>query len=145
LHLYYPRHATCFDVVCSGFFDSVGLYRRPSAPQREYALAWMRRLGLECVEAAFADVSEGEQRLALVARAMVKNPALLVLDEPCQGLDADNRDRVLQAIDSAGSQAGLIYVTHRADELPRCITHVLNLDRGRVVGQAMALGTTMRN
>jgi molybdate transport system ATP-binding protein len=138
LHLYSPRGATCLDVVCSGFFDSVGLYRRPLPHQRETALAWMRRLGLVCARAAFAQVSEGEQRLALVARAMVKQPALLVLDEPCQGLDATNRDRVLQAIDSVGGgKTSLIYVTHRADELPRSITHVLRLDNGRVVGRAM--------
>jgi len=137
LHLYYPRSATCLDVVCSGFFDSVGLYRRPSAHQRESASAWLRTLGLDCAEAVFAEVSEGEQRLALLARAMVKNPALLVLDEPCQGLDAGNRDRVLQAIDSiGGDKTSLIYVTHRGDELPRRITRVLSLNQGRVVGQA---------
>jgi molybdate transport system ATP-binding protein len=80
-------------------------------------------------------MSEGEQRLALLARALVKGPALLVLDEPCQGLDAGNRDRVLQAIDGVGSRpnSSMIYVTHRADELPQSITHLLRLDEGRVV------------
>jgi molybdate transport system ATP-binding protein len=145
LHLCYPRGTSSLDVVCSGWFDSVGLYRRPSSHQREIALAWMQRLGIaEYAETAFDRVSEGEQRLALVARALVKNPTLLVLDEPCQGLDARNRDRVLQAIDSVNGEfkTSMIYVTHRADELPASITHVLQLNRGRVVGQAMALGTT---
>jgi molybdate transport system ATP-binding protein len=138
LHLNYPRGATCLEVVCSGWFDSVGLYRQPSLQQREIALAWLRRLGLpDCAEAAFDQVSEGEQRLALLARALVKKPALLVLDEPCQGLDADNRDRVLQAIDAVSGRlnASLIYVTHRADEMPNNITHVLRLSEGRVVSQ----------
>ena len=139
LHLYYPRGATCLDVVCSGWFDSVGLYRQCSPDQREAAASWMQRLGVsDCAEKAFARISEGEQRLALVARALVKSPTLLVLDEPCQGLDADNKERVLQAVDGAGNRpkASMIYVTHRADELPHAVTHVLELDQGRVVGQA---------
>ncbi|MEW5717940.1 MAG: ABC transporter ATP-binding protein, partial [Chloroflexota bacterium] len=135
LHLYYPRGATCRDVVCSGWFDSVGLYRECSAEQRERAIAWLQQLGLDCAEKTIAQVSEGEQRLVLIARALVKSPTLLVLDEPCQGLDARNRDRVLQAIDWVGSQpsTSMIYVTHRADELPHSITHVLRLDEGQVV------------
>jgi molybdate transport system ATP-binding protein len=139
LQLYYPRSATCLDVVCSGFFDSVGLYRQCSAWQREVALSWMQRLSLtKRAETPLELVSEGEQRLALIARALVKGPALLVLDEPCQGLDASNRDRVLQAIHWVGSRpnTSMIYVTHRSDELPPSITHVLRLNEGRVVSQA---------
>jgi len=139
LHLYYPRGAMCLDVVCSGWFDSVGLYRQCSLDQHEAAVAWLQRLGLsECAEKTFAQISEGEQRLVLIARALVKSPALLVLDEPCQGLDAGNRDRVLQAIDGAGSRpnTSMIYVTHRADELPQSITHVLRLNEGQVVSLA---------
>ena len=138
LQLYYPRGATCWDVVCSGWFDSVGLYRECSPPQREVALAWLRRFDLAArAQTAFDQVSEGEQRLALLARALVKNPALLVLDEPCQGLDAGNRDRVLQAVELIGSRpnTSMIYVTHRADELPSSITHVLRLSEGRVVSK----------
>jgi molybdate transport system ATP-binding protein len=141
LHLYYPRGETCLDVVCSGWFDSVGLYRQCSPDQREAAASWMQRLGLsDCAEKAFAQISEGEQRLALVARALVKSPALLVLDEPCQGLDAGNKERVLQAIEwiAAQPKTSMIYVTHRADELPQNITHVFKLDKGRVVSQAPA-------
>ena len=138
LVLYYPRKATCLDVVCSGFFDSVGLYRQCSSDQRKTAMWWMRRLGLfECAETAFERVSAGEQRLVLMARALVKSPVLLVLDEPCQGLDASNRDHVLQALDWVGRRpnTSMIYVTHRADELPHNITHVLRLNEGRVIGQ----------
>ena len=136
LHLYYPRGATCLDVICSGWFDSVGLYRQCSSHQRGVALSWMEQFGLaEHARTAFEQVSEGEQRLVLLARALVKSPALLVLDEPCQGLDARNRDGVLQAIDRIGSRsnASMIYVTHHTDELPRSITHVLRLNEGRVV------------
>ncbi len=138
LQLYYPRTATCLEVVCSGWFDSVGLYRECSLQQHAVAVAWLQQFGLaDRAETRFDQVSEGEQRLALLGRALVKNPALVVLDEPCQGLDAANRDRVLQAIDSIGnrSDASMIYVTHRADELPQSITHVLRLNEGRIVEQ----------
>jgi molybdate transport system ATP-binding protein len=135
LHLYYPFHATGFDVVCSGFFDSVGLYRRCSPQQREEARTWMARLEVaDCAEAVFRHLSEGEQRMVLIARALVKRPQLLVLDEPCQGLDGCNRDRVLNVIDSVGD-ISMIYVTHEKDELPQTITHVLNLNGGKVISK----------
>jgi molybdate transport system ATP-binding protein len=140
LHLYYPFHATGFDVVCSGFFDSVGLYHRCSPQQREEARTWMARLDVaDCADAAFRRLSEGEQRMVLIARALVKQPQLLVLDEPCQGLDAGNRDRVLEVIDSIGDHLSttIVYVTHEADELPSTITHVIRLDAGRVVNKGI--------
>jgi molybdate transport system ATP-binding protein len=86
---------------------------------------------------AFGRISEGEQRMILIARALVKDPELLVLDEPCQGLDAGNRDRVLRMIETIGSELDttIIYVTHHRDALPRVITHVLRLDKGRVVSR----------
>jgi molybdate transport system ATP-binding protein len=139
LHLYYPRRVSCLGIVCSGFFDSVGLYRQCSPAQREMAGAWMQRLGMsQYADVAFAALSEGEQRMVLVARALVKRPTLLILDEPCQGLDADNRDRVLQIVNAVGdhTDTNIIYVTHNADELPRVITHVIRLDRGRIVQKA---------
>ncbi|MBN1813426.1 MAG: ATP-binding cassette domain-containing protein [Anaerolineae bacterium] len=141
LHLYYPADVTCFDIVCSGFFDSVGLYHRCSPQQRETAKAWIERLGISrYTNATFAKLSEGEQRLTLIARALVKGPQLLVLDEPCQGLDARNRDRVLETIDSVVDHGcrldtSVIYVTHEKDELPKSITHVIRLSAGRVAGR----------
>lgn len=136
LQLYYPRNSTCIEVVCSGWFDSVGLYRECTAEQRAVAEKWLREFGIvERADVALERISEGEQRLALLARALVKEPLLLVLDEPCQGLDEKNRDRVLQAIDglSQRADASMIYVTHRADELPRSIKHFLRLNEGRIV------------
>jgi len=132
LQLYYPAEATCLDVVCSGFFDTVGLYRAPSPRQEKVARSWLKKFGLaERAETLFQDISEGEERLVLLARALVKDPALIVLDEPCQGLDATNRDRVLAAVDSVAAhpRRAMIYVTHRTDELPSSITHTLKLEK----------------
>jgi molybdate transport system ATP-binding protein len=79
-------------------------------------------------------VSAGEQRLVLLARALVKNPALLILDEPCQGLDFSHRTRIIALLDRLCLQTSvnLIYVTHHFDEMPQAITHVLKLDRGQI-------------
>ena len=110
----------------------MGLYRRPSAGQRQVARQWLERLDMwEYAQSPLAALSEGEQRIALVARALVKDPQLLILDEPCQGLDAGNRQRVLRAVATIGREpdATVIYVTHQADELPPFITHVLRLNK----------------
>ena len=135
LHLYHPPGLSCLDVVCSGFYDSVGLYRLCSSRQRETAEAWMDDLGIQgYASRPFQELSQGEQRLVLVARALVKRPDLLLLDEPCQGLDARNRDRVLALIDSIGQHmdTSVVYVTHDTGDLPRIITRVLRLEEGRI-------------
>ena len=79
-------------------------------------------------------VSVGEQRLVLLGRALVKEPALLILDEPCQGLDYGHRTRIVQLLDQLCRQlpVSLIYVTHHFDEMPQAITHVLKLEQGRI-------------
>jgi molybdate transport system ATP-binding protein len=83
----------------------------------------------------FDHLSHGQQRLILLVRAMVKSPLLMILDEPCDGLDYANRRRVLEFIEFIGSQTAtdLIHVTHHKDELPLCITHALVLDNGKIV------------
>jgi molybdate transport system ATP-binding protein len=132
LQVRYRKDATAFDVVLSGFFDSVGLYRRASADQRAAAAAWLECLGLQALSGKkFNYLSQGEQRMLLLARAMVKSPRLLVLDEPCQGLDAGNRRLVLRVADhiAASGSTTLLYVSHRADEIPACITHYLVMVR----------------
>jgi molybdate transport system ATP-binding protein len=129
-HLRHTRRLTAFEVVLSGFFDSVGLYRTADARQAESARGLMEALGIgELTGRAFPHLSFGEQRMVLLARAVVKLPELLVLDEPCQGLDRVNRRRVIEMIDRIcrRSATHIIYVTHHPDEIPACITHRLAL------------------
>ncbi len=136
LQYHYPGDMSCAAVVCSGFFDSVGLYQSCSTRHRRIAANWMRRLGLAAMAATdFGALSDGQQRMALLARAMVKDPPLLILDEPCQGLDAAHRGAIRSAVDRFAATPGrtLIYVTHHPDEMPSCITHELRLSGGRVV------------
>jgi molybdate transport system ATP-binding protein len=138
LESYIPPQASCLDVTCSGFLDSVGLYRLPTPGQRAAAADLLERLGLlPLATARFGDLSGGQKRAVLVARALVKSPTLLVLDEPCQGLDAAHRERVLAMLDARpeGGESALIYVTHDPLALPSRITHLLRLDAGRVVAK----------
>jgi molybdate transport system ATP-binding protein len=136
LHLHYPKRGTCLDVVCSGFFDSIGLWRKCSPRQRATAKLWMEHLGMsKYADLAVGTLSQGEQRMVLMARALVKSPLLLILDEPCQGLDRENRNRVLQTVDAIGTHldTAVIYVTHDPHQLPHVITHAMRLDRGSVL------------
>lgn len=128
----YRKDVTAVDAVVSGFFNSVGLYRRTSPDHQEAALAWLEFLGLRALAGRkFNHLSQGEQRMVLIARALVKQPRLLALDEPCQGLDAGNRRLILDAVDrvTAAGATTLLFVSHRSDELPSRITHYLTLTR----------------
>ena len=132
LHVRYRKAVTAEEVVLSGFFDSVGLYRKASRDQQATARAWMESFGIQPLAAKkFNHLSHGEQRMVLLARAMVKPPRLLVLDEPCQGLDSGNRRLILRAVDrvAATGATTLLYVSHQADETPACITRRLSLVR----------------
>jgi len=128
----YRKPITAFEVVLSGFFDSVGLYRDFSTEQKETAEQWLEALGIaDNSDRVFNRLSYGEQRMMLLARSLVKMPLILILDEPCQGLDRINRGRILDAIDVIGghSQTNIIYVTHYPDEIPSCMTNLLQFEK----------------
>jgi molybdate transport system ATP-binding protein len=137
LHRYYPPVYKCFDVVCSGWFDSIGLYRKYNESQSNAVYAVMDDLNIgKLAQQQFRHVSETEQRLVLLARALVKHPQLLILDEPSQGLDRRNRQLVYQVLDKTTHWAdSLILVTHQTHDLPQCITHILTLRKGQSISQ----------
>lgn len=128
----YDRPVSVFEAVASGFFDSVGLYRKLSPEQEKTAQKWVNAFHLESLRDQRLDrLSFGQRRLALLARALVKHPLLLILDEPCQGLDIENRRMVLNVIEliAGNGFTNILYVTHFQEELPACITHVLRLEK----------------
>lgn len=128
LHRDYRVPTTLIQVVLSGFYDSIGLYDSPTRYQVNIAREWLVLLGLEQQENTyFSQLSYGEQRLVLIARAVVKLPMILILDEPCQGLDNHNRDKVLALMDyiAANSKTHLIFVSHDLRDQLECITHEL--------------------
>ncbi len=130
LQVSYRLDLRVFDVVVSGFFDSVGLYHRPTEQQRAAAREWIDLLGItDLSDRLFSRLSYGERRLVIIVRALVKQPELLALDEPCQGLDPVNRRRVLAMVDRIGfdTPTQILYVTHQQDEMPGCVTNVLRL------------------
>jgi len=136
LREYYAGRTDCLSVVCSGYFDSVGLHRICSKEQQDKARQWLESLGiLHTADAAFNTLSVGEQRLVLLCRALVKQPELLILDEPYQGLDTGRLKVITRLLDTLCTklEINMICVTHYEAELPQCITHVLRLDRGKVV------------
>ncbi len=131
LHLHFTENQSCLDSVLSGFDDSDACYRRPGARRRMIARHWLARLGLErFASAPFGSLSAGLQRMALLARALVKSPELLVLDEPCQGLDAAHRQRFIRILTGLLNHTTMIYVTHRRDEIPPGIRRVFRLGAG---------------
>ena len=129
----YRESVSVLKVVLSGYFDTIGLYQPVTRKQKETALNWMKFLEIEYLaKIDFTRLSYGQQRLVLIARALVKSPALLILDEPCQGLDRANRNRVLNLIDQIGHQSAtqIIYVTHVASDQLNCIHHELCFEEG---------------
>lgn len=131
MHLYYLKNVRCLDVVGSGFFDTIGLYRKCSQEQEAIALDWMKLFKVEHLkETSFLNVSSGEQRLILLARVFVKNPDLLILDEPLHGLDVTNKRMVKRIIEEfCDEDKSLIYVTHYENEIPSVIKDRLVLTK----------------
>ncbi len=132
MHRAYLKDLPAIDIVASGLSDSVGLYTRPRPEQAGVCREWMEIFGIGDLAARpFLQLSSGEQRLCLLARAFVKDPELLILDEPLHGLDDRNRLRVKEIISAFCERAGktLVMVTHYEEELPPVITHRLRLKK----------------
>lgn len=135
MHRAYLKNLPTIEIVASGLHDSIGLYVRPKPKELEQCMRWMEIFGIGALkERPFLQLSSGEQRLALLARAFVRDPELLILDEPLHGLDTYNRRRVKRIIEAfcRREDKTLIMVTHYANELPSCITHRIHLKKPRV-------------
>ena len=115
----YRVSISALNTVVSGFYDSIGLYQKATDKQLTIAKKWLALLGLSDKQSSsFSQLSFGDQRLLLIARAMVKHPNLLILDEPCLGLDEANRQRVLLLIEKicAAGTSTVVYVNHHASD-----------------------------
>lgn len=132
MHRAYMRDIPAVDIVASGLSDVSGLYKKPKPEQRAICEFWMDVFGVkQYADTTFLKLSSGEQRLVLLARAFVKDPALMILDEPLHGLDNVNRRRVKDIIETFCKRKNktMIMVTHYEEELPNNIDHKIFLKK----------------
>lgn len=130
MHRSYKQNIPSIEIVASGLKDTIGLYTRPKEDEKIQCRKWLNVFGIGNLEdRMFHEMSSGEQRLVLLARAFVKEPDLLILDEPLHGLDDINRKMVKDIVDDycKNPEVTLIYVTHYQEELPKCIDHSISL------------------
>ena len=135
LQMNYRKNITGRKVVYSGFNDSIGYYGAISEQQKKMAEKWLNQFDLcEIAENSFLNLSYGQQRLFLLARAMVKSPELLLLDEPCQGLDPYHRVELIKKIDLLGKLkvTQILYISHQVEDKLDCISATIFLPDGRV-------------
>ncbi|RZA03638.1 MAG: ATP-binding cassette domain-containing protein [Sphingobacteriaceae bacterium] len=136
LHQYFPTDNSCLQVIESGYYDTLGLFRKSSPAKAEIALRWMKALEIDkYARTLLKNIPASVQRLCLLARALIKNPDLLIFDEPCQGMDTHQQQHFKKLIDTicSMSKVTLIYVTHYQHEIPDSVDKVLKLEKGRVV------------
>ena len=131
---YFPKNQTCLKIVLSGLFDTVGLFRKITEAEEVLAKTWLSALEIPHIAALrLAQVSLEEQRFCLLARALIKRPALLILDEAAQGMDDDQRQRFRQIVDFVCDHTpiGLVYVSHYADDIPMAVDKEIHLVQGK--------------
>jgi molybdate transport system ATP-binding protein len=123
------------EVVVSGRYASVGLDAPPTAADRRIARRWLEFFGIAALrDRGPRNVSYGQMRLALLARAMANDPELLLLDEPCTGLDGDMRERVLREIERlARSGTQIVMAVHDAEDIVPSVKNVLKIKAGKAV------------
>jgi molybdate transport system ATP-binding protein len=124
MHLYFKETGTCFAVVASGIFDLLGVTRKVNEEQTAQVHETLDLFGLGYLAGrSFHTLSTGEQKMVLIARAFVKIPPLLILDEPCQGLDPEQVQVLKDVINAiaASSDMTLIFVSHYAEDVPECV------------------------
>lgn len=134
--------------VVSGKYAMIDFWGQPTAADRRAARRWLRQVGCaHLADRSWGVLSQGERQRILIARALMARPALLILDEPCAGLDPAARERFLQFLQRLGRQPNapaLVLVTHHVDEIMPIFSHVLLLRQGRTLaaGKKKAVLTT---
>ena len=130
------NNQTLNNIVLSGKYNSIGIYQEITQKDREKANNIIKDFKLSHLKLnKYITLSQGEQRKTLLARAFMNEPSLLILDEPCSGLDIRAREIFLKTLEESKSDIPFIYVTHQIEEIIHSITHVAILDNGEIVSQ----------
>ena len=144
---------TALETALSGLFASIGLWEDANDAQIKKALSTLHSLGAGPIaNEPFSTLSQGERQRTLIARALIGAPEILILDEPCEGLDVIARESLLGSLSSIAGEENpptLLYVTHRAEEIVPVFTHALLIKEGMIftkgkVSEVITSGTLSR-
>ncbi|MDE5806806.1 MAG: ATP-binding cassette domain-containing protein, partial [Muribaculaceae bacterium] len=130
MQLYFRSGDSVLEIVVQGKRNSLNRYRPSSEEERKEASEWLSLLGIDALkDRKFPELSGGEQRLVLLARAFIKQPELIVLDEPFHGLDSRRKSKVKAIINALAerNKSALIFVSHYEEEVPECVTNFFKL------------------
>lgn len=133
-----PPSQKPLDFIVSGKYASLGIFQKPQ--EQDYTEARDLASRLECsdiLDRVYAVLSQGEKQRLLIARALIHNPRLLILDEPCSGLDLVSREQLLKTLENLGRSKGgptMVMVTHHLEEIVPAFSHALLLKSGRIAG-----------
>ncbi len=133
-----PRQEQLVDVVLSGLSASIGLYEIPEPGENSYAAKLLDITGFSGrINETFGILSDGEKQKILMARAMINDPDLLILDEPAMGLDLKAREDLFAALEKLNTlnETAIIYVTHHPDEIISIFDKILILHEGEIFFQ----------
>ncbi|TDX11760.1 ATP-binding cassette domain-containing protein [Flavobacterium sp. S87F.05.LMB.W.Kidney.N] len=133
----FQKSHTLEQMILSGFFDQIGLYTEPTTHQKQIVTQWLEVIEMSHLrKKRFIDLSVGQQRVALIVRAVLKHPPLLILDEPVEGLDDENVDLVIQLINTIKQETNvsIIYVSHRIEKglAPTSVFELLPAETGSI-------------
>jgi iron complex transport system ATP-binding protein len=132
-----PLSEVTRDTVVSGKYAQLDLWHAGTRADRVGAMRLLRSVGLgHLADREWAYLSQGERQRVLIARALMARPQLLILDEPCAGLDPVAREKFLRFVEKLARRRGapaLVLVTHHVEEITPAFTHALMLRAGRVV------------
>jgi len=140
---------TAGEIVLSGKFATIGLYDKPEKRDIERTVLLLKELRCEQIaQQLYRTLSQGEKQKVLIARALMHSPRLLILDEPCGGLDIFSREHLLSLIETIGQRRAaptLLYVSHRIEEILPVFTHTLLLRRGEIHSQGRTKEVLTKN
>lgn len=132
----FKNHELAEKIVLSGKFASIGIYQKYSKEDLEKAMSLLMDLGgSSLIGKKYEVLSQGERQLVLIARALMTQPELLILDEPCNGLDLFAREELLTKIEQLAQQKKkptLLYVSHHTEEILPCFSQLLLLKKGEI-------------